>query len=108
MPMFKFMVLLNRKKGVSFEEFERYFFDKHLPYVLAIPGLRGYTVNLRHASDQDAPHDGITEFWFDDRAAFDRAMSSPETQATLADAANFLEPPRMLLVDERVIVPPTT
>jgi uncharacterized protein (TIGR02118 family) len=106
MPGFKLMVLLNRLEGVSFEEYERYFFEKHLPYVLAIPGLRGYKVNLRHPSDDTAPYDGISEFLFDDRAAFDRAMASPETEATLADAAKFLDPPQLLLVDERVVLPP--
>ena len=105
-PGFKFMVLLNRQEGISFEEYERYFFETHLPYVLEIPGLRGYKVNLRHPEDEDAPYDGISEFWFDDRAAFDSAMASPETEASLADAANFLMPPQILLVEERVILSP--
>jgi uncharacterized protein (TIGR02118 family) len=106
MPGFKFMVLLKKQEGVTFEEYERYFFETHLPYVLAIPGLRGYKVNLRHAADESAPYDGISEFWFDDREAFDRAMASPETAATLADAAKFLMPPQIMLVDERQILPP--
>jgi uncharacterized protein (TIGR02118 family) len=105
-PGFKFMVLLNRKEDMSFEEFERYFFDQHLPYVLAIPGVRGYVVNLRGADDTEAPYDGISEFWFDDRDAFERAMASPETDVTLADAANFLLPVQILLVEERIVVPP--
>lgn len=105
-PGFKFMVLLNKQEDVSFEEYERYFFEEHLPYVLEIPGLRGYKVNLRHPEDEEAPYDGISEFWFDDRAAFDSAMASPEAEATLADAATFLLPPQILLVDERVILSP--
>jgi uncharacterized protein (TIGR02118 family) len=104
-PGFKFMVLLNKQEGLSFEEYERYFFEEHLPYVLEIPGLRAYKVNLRHPDDEDAPYDGISEFWFDDRAAFDAAMASPEVEATLADAATFLLPPQILLVDERVVIP---
>lgn len=104
-PGFKFMVLINKLENVSFEEYERYFFEEHLPYVLRVPGLRAYKVNLRHPDDEEAPYDGISEFWFDDRAAFDEAMASPETEATLADAATFLMPPRILLVDERVVIP---
>jgi uncharacterized protein (TIGR02118 family) len=103
---FKFMVLLNKLEDISFEEYERYFFEEHLPYVLAIPGLRGYKVNVRHPDDEGALYDGISEFWFDDRDAFDRAMASPETEATLADAAKFLMPPQIFLVDERIIIPP--
>jgi uncharacterized protein (TIGR02118 family) len=104
-PGFKFMVLINKLDDISFEEYERYFFEEHLPYVLRIPGLRAYKVNLRHPDDDEAPYDGVSEFWFDDRAAFDAAMASPETEATLADAATFLMPPRILLVDERVVLP---
>jgi uncharacterized protein (TIGR02118 family) len=106
-PGFKFMVLINKLEDISFEEYERYFFEEHLPYVLRIPGLRAYKVNLRHPEDEDAPYDGISEFWFDDRAAFDEAMASPETEATLADAATFLMPPQIFLVDERVVLPLT-
>jgi uncharacterized protein (TIGR02118 family) len=104
-PGFKFMVLINKLDNVSFEEYERYFFEEHLPYVLRIPGLRAYKVNLRHPDDDEAPYDGISEFWFDDRTAFDEAMASPETEATLADAATFLMPPQILLVDERIVLP---
>lgn len=104
MPGFKFMVLLKMLEGSSFEEFESYFFETHLPFVKAIPGLRGYTVNLRLREDNEAPYDAISEFWFDDREAFDQAMASPETEATLADAAKFLMPPQIFLVDERVVM----
>jgi uncharacterized protein (TIGR02118 family) len=104
-PGFKFMVLINKQEGLSFEEYERYFFEEHLLYVLEVPVLRAYKVNLRHPDDEDAPYDGISEFWFDDRAAFDAAMASPEVEATLADAATFLLPPQILLVDERVVIP---
>jgi uncharacterized protein (TIGR02118 family) len=103
---FKFMVLIKKQDAVSFEEYERYFMDTHLPYVLAIPGLQGYKINMRHPTDDSAQFDGISEFWFDDRAAFDSAMASPETKATLDDAAKFLMPPQIILVDERVIVSP--
>jgi uncharacterized protein (TIGR02118 family) len=105
-PGFKFMVLIKKQEGISFEEYRRYFMETHLPYVRAIPGLRGYKINFRQPDDEEAPYDGISEFWFDDRAAFDRAMASAETQATLADAAKFLMPPQILLVDERVVLPP--
>lgn len=105
-PGFKFMVLLRKQDGISYVEYERYFFQTHLKLVLAIPGLRGYKVNLRHPDDADAPYDGISEFWFDDRAAYELAMASPETAATLADAATFLQPPQILLVDERVVMAP--
>jgi uncharacterized protein (TIGR02118 family) len=107
MPGFKFMVLLKKQDNISFEQYERYFFDKHLPFVLKIPGLRGYKVNLRHPEDTTAPYDGISEFWFDDRAAFDAAMASQQTQDTMADAATFLQPPQIFLVDERVVLPPS-
>lgn len=80
------MVLLKKQENISYQDHEKYFFEKHLPVVLAIPGLRGYKVNLRHPDDQTAPYDGISEFWFDDQAAFDAAMASEQTKATLADA----------------------
>jgi uncharacterized protein (TIGR02118 family) len=104
MPGFKFMVLLKKLDEFSYEEFEKYFFETHLPFVKAIPGLHGYTVNLRLREDNEAPYDAISEFWFDDREAFDKAMASPETEATLADASRFLMPPQIFLVDERVVI----
>jgi uncharacterized protein (TIGR02118 family) len=71
--------------------FERYYFETHVPIAKKIPGLRSYQVSARSpgviAGDQ--PPYLVTELSFDNEAAVQAALKSPEGQATASDLANF-------------------
>lgn len=106
-PAVKLIVLLNKREGMSREEFERYYLDEHIPtYAVKIPGVRGYVVNLVEPGEEPPLYDGVAEFWFDDMETFEAALEAPETDSTLADAEKFVAPPgpQMMVVREHVIV----
>ena len=79
--MYKVIALLRRKPGVTEEEFADYWKHVHAPLVrTTLPGLRKYVLNFVEAGRGGEPpaYDGMVELHFDDRAAADRALSSPE------------------------------
>jgi len=91
--MVKITVLLVRRPELSHEQFTRHCVDVHAPLVDALPAIRRYVQN-RILDEQAAPVptvgvalDGIAELWFDDRAAFERAFTSPQGQRLAADGA---------------------
>lgn len=102
----KGIALFSKRDDVSWEEFERYYLNDHVPFVRAIPGLRRWVANVVVHGEERSPYDGVGEFWFDDQAAFDRAMASPEVAATLRDAENFVASPGpiVLVVREHALV----
>jgi uncharacterized protein (TIGR02118 family) len=106
--MFKAVILVHRRPGLSREDFSRYWRDDHAPVGSTLPGLRRYVQN--HASTTPdgsaAPYDGFVEVWFDNQEAFEKAMSSPETEIVNTDVANFVDVDRMqpFFVEEVVVV----
>jgi len=90
--MMKAIYLVKRKAGMSFADFRRYQLEIHVPLASALPGLRRYTLDLFPPGDEaDQPFDAAATVWFDDRAAHDAALASPEGQRALADLPNFLD-----------------
>jgi uncharacterized protein (TIGR02118 family) len=104
----KAIALMKKKEGMSFEEFERHLLDTHVPFMRALPGLERWVVNLTVQGDDPAPYDAITEFWFPDKEAFERAMSSSEVQEALRDGDTFVAPPgpTILVASEHVVIAP--
>jgi uncharacterized protein (TIGR02118 family) len=109
----KVIVLLPRRDGMSQEEFARYAQDQHLPLLVKLPGLRRLVIN-RVLPDPTSPppdYDAVAEDWFDDLAAMGAAFASPEGQAVLADAPNFLDMSRLQVLaveEEEIALPPRT
>jgi uncharacterized protein (TIGR02118 family) len=103
MMMFKVMILIKRKNGMSVEAFRNYYETKHAPLGASkIPNLKRYVRhfispfgNAIYAADAEPPYDVLTELWFDDEADFDRGMaylSEPETAAIIgADEEKLFE-----------------
>jgi len=104
--MVKVIVLLPRRKDMSREEFEHHQ-QQHLPLVTKLPGLRRLVVNrvLPNPNGPPAAYDSVAEDWFDDFQAMNAAFASPEGQAVIADAPNFLDMIRFqfLVVEENEI-----
>jgi uncharacterized protein (TIGR02118 family) len=81
----KYLGFLNRKDGISREQFVDYWFEKHVPLALKTPGLRRYRASVSRGSfNGDSPNrgtidaspfDGAVEMWFDSIEAFDASFS---------------------------------
>lgn len=105
----KLVYLLRRKPGVSREDFQAYWRDKHGPFVAERSpqfGIRRYVQS--HAFDNpldammvqsrgtlDEGFDGVTEIWWDSLASFMAAAGTPDgakaAQAFVDDEANFVD-----------------
>jgi uncharacterized protein (TIGR02118 family) len=104
--------LLTRKDGLSHEQFVKHWVEIHAPLAHAVPGIRRYVqshiVAERTRSDIPATAvdiDGIAELWYDDRAAMERAMATPEAKALHADGALFIGRIKSFIVEEKVVIP---
>ena len=105
--MIKLTFCLRRREGLSLEEFQRYWRERHAPLVAE----RAETLGVRryvqcHTADLDGVHralrarndgapepfDGVAELWFDDLDTF------------LADADDVREAAAELLADEREFI----
>lgn len=102
--MFKATVCLTCKENTSREEFREYYENSHAPHVDDVPGIRKYT--LAFIESDDSPYDSVAELYFDDEAAYDRAMSSDLMAKIVADVDNFANADEMLLVtgEESVLI----
>jgi uncharacterized protein (TIGR02118 family) len=106
--MIKLVALVTKKADLTSGAFRNYWLDSHAPLAAAIPGMRGYRINIAGdpGAQPAAPYDGSAEIWFDDRAAMEAGLGSPEGAAAGEDTANFAESIVFLVTEEHVIVPP--
>jgi len=100
--MFKVVILVTRKEGMSREEFVDYYESTHVPLVRSsFPQLIEYRRNYVDTSeailspDAVTPNcDSITEMWFEERAGYDAMVAAndhPVIGPALAnDAAQFM------------------
>ena len=106
--MFKTMFFLYRRLGTTFEEFQRYSKDVHVPMVAAVPGVERYVVNhaIANPAGNAAACDAVAELWFRSEQDFQAALVSPEGVAVLGDQANYLDLERthVLFMDEAEII----
>jgi uncharacterized protein (TIGR02118 family) len=93
--MFKVIIMIKRKSGMSMDDFINYYETKHAPLGASkVPNIKRY---IRHfirpygneiySADKEPSYDVLTELWFDDEADFERGMaylSEPETAAIIA------------------------
>jgi uncharacterized protein (TIGR02118 family) len=107
--MVKGMLLVPRRSDLSRAEFIRHYEQVHVPLVLShFLGLRGNVRNhVLPDGAPDLPFDCVTEFWWDTREQFDRAVAHLQSEAGRAireDEERFIDRDRMVmfLVDERV------
>ncbi len=73
------------------EEFEKYYFETHMPLVIAAnPGKRMETSKCPPAADgSPTPYYRIFEIWFDSQAEMAAITSTPEWKKVVADVPNF-------------------
>ena len=86
--MVNVIVMVCRKPGLDHQDFFQHWTDVQVPLASKLPGLRRYIqcpVALDSVYRGSSTHDGWSEFWFDDYAAFQQAYKSPEWAAMEAD-----------------------
>jgi uncharacterized protein (TIGR02118 family) len=84
--MYAVIGLLKKPPHVSTDEFRSWWFDRHVPHVLEMPGLRHYVIYPLDESldpriggewSTDVDYDGLAIMYFDSREALRDAVSSP-------------------------------
>jgi len=87
--MAKLVVMYKTPKDPA--AFDAHYFGKHVPLAKKIPGTRKYEVSRGQISAPNgpAPYHLIATLQFDDPAALQRALASPEGQAAAADVQTF-------------------
>lgn len=105
--MIKLVALVTRKQGMSAEDFRDYWLETHAPLAAAIPGLRGYRINIAGDPGRQPParYDGSAEIWFDDRAAMEAGLASAQGTVAGDDTERFAESIEFLVTEEHVILP---
>ncbi len=98
--MVKVILLLNRREGMSVDEFRRYAREQHAPLLLQLPGLTRLVVNYAQPDPTGTPppYDAIAEDWFESVEAMGAAFQSPAGQAVQADAPRFLDMSKFQMV----------
>ncbi|MCA1647155.1 MAG: EthD domain-containing protein [Chloroflexi bacterium] len=98
--MVKVILLLNRREGMSVDEFRRYAREQHAPFCysyLDSPGWSSTTPSLTIPAPPP-PYDAIAEDWFESAEAMGAAFQSPAGQAVQADAPKFLDMSKFQMV----------
>ncbi|MBZ0187061.1 MAG: EthD family reductase [Candidatus Obscuribacterales bacterium] len=78
------------KKPENTEEFDKHYFDIHLPLANKMPGLRKSEISKMAGAPGGAPGFYLmAELYFDDMEALKTAMSSDEGKAAAKDVMSF-------------------
>lgn len=101
--MFKAMIFLKRKDGLSFDEFKQHWINIHAPLVRQLPDIRRSVFNFV-AGDGDGDIDAISELWFDTEDAFTQAYASEIGQSVAQDALSMVAKRERIFLEEHSIV----
>jgi uncharacterized protein (TIGR02118 family) len=106
--MIKWIVAIKFKEDRSKEACRQYWIEQHGPLTLELAGLKHYAQSHRVPGEEDignAPYDGFGSLWFENEAAAQQALASPQMAALKADANHFAESAatRQLLAREVVM-----
>jgi uncharacterized protein (TIGR02118 family) len=92
--MVKAIYIASKLPGLTLHEFFDHWRNYHGHLAATVPGLRRYVQN--HAvpeayAEGGQTHDGWAELWFDDLAALQKAVKSPQWQAMREDGATLFD-----------------
>lgn len=103
--------LLQRKPGMSHEEFVKHWTEIHAPMARACPGIGRYALTIikststrKDVAAYDIQVDGIAEMWFKSQADFDAYSTSPATKRLRDDGATFIGREIDFVTEEKVII----
>lgn len=104
--------LLQRKPGITHEEFAKHWVEIHAPMAVGIPGIGRYTLTIINkttprknmATYDGLQVDGIAEQWFRSQADYEAYLASPKTARLREDGATFIGRQIDFLCEEKVII----
>ncbi len=102
---------VNRKAGMSVDDFQKYWRETHGQLALAADAMRRYVQNHTRRAIYDSgrtpPYDGVAMAWFDSTDALRAAAPSPEFTRLREDVPNFIDRDRSpsVMTTELVILP---
>lgn len=102
---------VNRKPGMSVDDFQKYWLETHGQLALAAGAMRRYVQNHTRRAIYDSgktpAYDGVAMAWFDSMDALRAAAPSPEFAALRDDVPNFIDRDRSpsVMTNELVILP---
>jgi uncharacterized protein (TIGR02118 family) len=107
-PMIKTIALAHRKTGLTREEYNKYWLEKHGPLAAKlIPYVKRYVQNhFIEVPGMEYEGDGIVEMWYDDVEAWQKSRQVVFSSQELGkDASNFcrMSPGGFWVVEEHVI-----
>ena len=102
--MIKIISLMKRRDDMTLDEFRDWAFNVHPKLGMKIPGMRRYHMSCM-LEDADTPFDVISEFWFDDMAAYQAGFATPEGKAAGGDAAAHCSNRARMVTEDKVIIP---
>jgi uncharacterized protein (TIGR02118 family) len=76
------------------DAFDKYYLETHVPLAEKVPGVKRFE-GARFGAAPDGgelTYHRIAELWFDDQAALEAGLGSPEGQATAADYQQIAPP----------------
>ena len=103
----KLIALVQRRADMTQDAFAHYWRCVHAPLAAAIPGMRGYRINVAQEQTDlpGAPYHGTAEIWFDSRAEMAKGLASQEGRIAGDDTAAFADSVTFLVTEETVILP---
>lgn len=102
---------VNRKAGMSVDDFQKYWRETHGPLCQEAAAMRRYVQNHTRRAIYDSgrtpPYDGVAMAWFDSMDALRAAAPTPEFARLRDDVENFIARDRSpsVLTTELVILP---
>ena len=99
--MFKAMILLTRKEGLSHSDFKNWWLNKHSELASKLPGLKKACFNL--VKNEDSPFDGVSELWFDSEDDFTSSYESEIGKSVVADSMAHVSGRTRLFVEENIL-----
>jgi uncharacterized protein (TIGR02118 family) len=106
--MINAIFMVCRKPGLDHSDFFEHWKDVQVPLASKLPGLRRYIQNPAHLeafvrNRGGQTHDGWSEFWFDDYAAFRHAYNSPEWKAMEEDGRTLFHPKMGIVIGREYV-----
>ena len=106
--------LLQKKSGMTQEEFSRFWLTKHGPLARRMPGLRAYSQNhivdtrqLGIAHQRGAwQFDGFSQLWFDDAEQMRRGITSDLGPELVRDEKLFIGNLHIIVAEPHTVIEP--
>ena len=101
------ITLMFRKKGMSHDDFVRYWAEVHAPLITALPGVTSYVQRRVLPSNQDDNPfeiDGFVILEWESQEAADSAWASAAGKAAMADASLFTSRMNRLHYEDYVVL----